>query len=217
MKAETPSRPDTRPRPFRLVGGRPQTGCAHHARRVRRAPPSSARSERTGLNGPLLRGYSVAFRAPLAGAPRLFQDRMRSSSLTQAPRNSPKRYNPKPSTGSRHERLRSRFFLPAFSLLRVTSRSLLRNFSCRPFEVPNLFPRRRACGPASSQPAGNRYAWRTAALHSAPRCRQDRPQQPAAPVSVNGESSSLRRKAPGYARASRPAGRSSRQSRSRTT
>lgn len=72
---------------------------------------------------------------------------MRSSSLTQAPQNSPKRYNPKPSTGSRHERLRSRFFLPAFSLLRVTSRSLLRNFSCRPFEVPNLFLQRRACGP----------------------------------------------------------------------
>lgn len=149
-----------------LAEGRRRAAPTTHA--ASGGQPSSARSEHTGLNGPLLRGYSVAFRAPLHRAPRLLQDRMRSSSLTRTPRNFPESYNPKPSTGSRPERLRSRFLLPTFSFLRVTSRSLLRNFACRPFEVPNLFLQRRACGPATSQPAGNRYAWRTAALHSAP-------------------------------------------------
>lgn len=86
-------------------------------------PPRTPRPEDTrvprALNTPVStdRCYGVtALRSErhCTGAPRLLQDRMRSSSPTQPPRNSPKRYDPKPSTGSRPERLRSRFLLPAF-------------------------------------------------------------------------------------------------------
>ena len=170
LNTETPSRPDTEASAFPSRWRKAADGLRPPRMPRPEGPAEFRRSEHTGLNGPLLQGYSVAFRAPLhrctAASPR--------PNAVFFPHTNPHAIFPSVAIRNPQRETVLKDFVPvspfplSFSLLRVTSRSLLRNFACRHFEVPNLFLQRRACGPASSHPAGNRYAWRTAALHSAP-------------------------------------------------